>query len=81
MTRGGRRFRTFPLVETTKPLEIPQETFTLREIAKRLSVAETTPRSWVRDRKLRAFIVGGRYRITRADLEDFLRRSQRGVRS
>jgi excisionase family DNA binding protein len=48
---------------------------TVRDVARLLQVSPATVRRWLRYRRLRGVLVGGRagYRIRRADLETFLR--------
>lgn len=48
---------------STKPL------MTVREVADTLNVKETTVRSWIRQRKLRAAKFGKDWRVAAADLE------------
>jgi len=45
---------------------------TVEDIARDLSVAEDTVRSWIRERKLPAYRVGKEYRIKIVDYELFL---------
>lgn len=45
---------------------------TVEDIARDLSVAEDTVRSWIRERKLPAYRVGKEYRIKIVDYERFL---------
>ncbi len=65
--RGGRRPRS------------SRRWLTVRDIAALLHVSESTVRRWIRKEKLTANFFGGRigYRIRRADLQEFLRRSPR----
>ncbi len=45
---------------------------TVEDIARDLSVAEDTVRSWIREKKLPAYRVGKEYRIKIIDYEHFL---------
>jgi excisionase family DNA binding protein len=45
---------------------------TVEDIARDLSVAEDTVRSWIREKKLPAYRVGKEYRIKIVDYERFL---------
>lgn len=45
---------------------------TVEDIARDLSIAEDTVRSWIRDKKLPAYRVGKEYRIKIVDYEHFL---------
>ncbi len=45
---------------------------TVEDIARDLSIAEDTVRSWIREKKLPAYRVGREYRIMIADYERFL---------
>lgn len=49
---------------------------TVQEIADRLKVAEATVRHWIKDGSLRAIDIGKGWRISDADLQDFLRRHE-----
>ena len=44
----------------------------VEDIARDLSIAEDTVRSWIRERKLPAYKVGKEYRIKIVDYEHFL---------
>ncbi|MFS2327924.1 helix-turn-helix domain-containing protein [Brucella sp. H1_1004] len=46
---------------------------TVQEIADRLKVSEATVRHWIKDGSLRAIDIGKGWRISDADLQDFLR--------
>lgn len=45
---------------------------TVHEVAEALKVKETTIRTWIRDRKLRAIKMGKEYRVDADDLESFI---------
>lgn len=45
---------------------------TVHETAEQLKVKESTIRTWIRDKKLRAIKFGREWRIAVIDLEDFL---------
>ncbi|NWH08799.1 MAG: helix-turn-helix domain-containing protein [Alphaproteobacteria bacterium] len=45
---------------------------TVHETAEKLKVKESTIRSWIKDKKLRAIKFGREWRITSNDLEAFL---------
>ncbi|MBO0781031.1 MAG: helix-turn-helix domain-containing protein [Ktedonobacteraceae bacterium] len=47
---------------------------TTDEIAKELKVNVKTVRAWINSGELAAVDVGGEYRVSRADFDDFLRR-------
>ncbi|QXC52860.1 helix-turn-helix domain-containing protein (plasmid) [Agrobacterium salinitolerans] len=49
---------------------------TVQEIADRLKVSEATVRHWIKDGSLRAIDIGKGWRISDADLQDFLRRHE-----
>jgi excisionase family DNA binding protein len=52
-----------------------EETLTIRDVVRELDVNEKTVRRWISNGELRATRdIVGRYRISRADLEDFRRR-------
>ena len=55
-----------------------EEPLTVEEIAQQLRVHVETVRSWIRSGELDAIDVGGKYRIYRADLNDFLERRRTG---
>ena len=60
---------------------VPQEQYqTVREIADRLKVAETTVRHWIRTGDLRAIDIGKGWRIADADLKVFLMRHETAPR-
>lgn len=60
---------------------MPQEQYqTVREVADRLKVAETTVRHWIRTGDLRAIDIGKGWRIADPDLEAFLMRHQTAPR-
>lgn len=52
-----------------------EESLTIRDVVRELDVNEKTVRRWIHNGELRATRdIVGRYRISRADLEDFRRR-------
>ena len=51
---------------------LSQPLLTVHETAQTLKVKESTDRSWIRDRKLRAIKFGREWRVTVVDLEKFL---------
>ncbi len=55
-----------------------EEPLTVEEIAQQLRVHVETVRSWIRSGELDAIDVGGKYRIYRSDLNDFLERRRTG---
>jgi excisionase family DNA binding protein len=53
---------------------------TVKEVADRLKVAETTVRHWIKTGELRAIDIGKGWRIADADLNQFLRRHETASR-
>ncbi len=51
---------------------LSQPLLTVHETAQTLKVKESTVRTWIRDRKLRAIKFGREWRVTVVDLEKFL---------
>ena len=51
-----------------------EDWLTTEEIAKDLKVNVKTVRNWINSGELAAIDVGGEYRISRADYEDFINR-------
>ncbi len=51
---------------------LEQPLMTVHETAEKLRVKESTVRSWIREKKLRAIKFGREWRITVVDLEKFL---------
>lgn len=49
---------------------------TVQEVADRLKISEATVRHWIKDGSLRAIDIGKGWRISDADLQDFLRRHE-----
>jgi excisionase family DNA binding protein len=49
-----------------------EEYLTIKDIAQQLKMDEKTIRRWVKDGKLPAISLGGKYRIARSDLNAFL---------
>jgi excisionase family DNA binding protein len=52
--------------------EQPLEFLTPRQIAETLKVHDETVYRWIRAKQLPAVEVGGKYRVRRSDLDDFL---------
>jgi excisionase family DNA binding protein len=59
---------------------MPDQQLTVEEVAAELRVHPETVRQWIRDGELDAFDTGRGYRISRADLDDFIRRRKTGRR-
>ena len=55
-----------------------EDWLTTDEVAKELKVNVKTVRNWIASGELEAMDVGGEYRISRADLNDFIRRRKTG---
>ena len=53
---------------------MPEKMLSVDEIADELGVNPETVRVWIRSGELVAFSIGKGYRISRADLDDFIRR-------
>jgi excisionase family DNA binding protein len=53
---------------------MPDKMLSVEEVAGELGVNPETVRVWIRSGELVAFSIGKGYRISRADLEDFIRR-------
>jgi len=53
---------------------------TVKELAKRLKIAEATVRHWIRSGELRAIDIGKGWRIADSDLERFLARHETAPR-
>ena len=51
---------------------LSQPLMTVKEVAETLKVKETTVRSWIREKKLRAIKFGKDWRVVVNDLEAFL---------
>ncbi len=52
-----------------------EQSMTIRDVVRELDINDKTVRRWIQNGELRATRdVLGRYRISRADFEDFLRR-------
>jgi excisionase family DNA binding protein len=56
---------------------MPHDNLTVDDVAEELSVNPETVRTWIRSGELKAMDLGGGYRISRADLNDFLERRKR----
>lgn len=53
---------------------MPEQQLTVEEIAEELRVHAETVRQWIRDGELDAFDTGRGYRISRADLDEFIQK-------
>src|SRR6266581_749162 len=53
---------------------MPDQQLTVEEVAEELRVHPETVRQWIREGELDAFDTGRGYRISRADLDDFMQR-------
>jgi excisionase family DNA binding protein len=53
---------------------MPEKMLSVEEIADELGVNPETVRIWIRSGELVAYNIGKGYRISRADLEDFIKR-------
>jgi excisionase family DNA binding protein len=53
---------------------MPDKMLSVEEIANELGVNPETVRVWIRSGELLAYSIGKGYRISRADLEDFIMR-------
>lgn len=53
-------------------ITLTQPLLTVHEAAQQLRVQDSTVRSWIRERKLRAIKFGREWRIATGDLESFL---------
>ena len=53
---------------------MPDQQLIVEEVAEELRVHPETVRQWIRDGELDAFDTGRGYRISRADLDDFVGR-------
>ncbi len=58
-----------------------EQQLTVEEVAEELRVHPETVRQWIRDSELDAFDTGRGYRISRTDLDDFIRRRKTMRRS
>jgi excisionase family DNA binding protein len=56
------------------------ELLTVEEVAKEIKVHPETVRAWIRSGELVAVDIGGKYRVTRSDLNDFLQRRKTNKR-
>ena len=55
-----------------------EDWLTTDEVAKELKVNVKTVRNWIASGELEAMDVGGEYRISRVDLNDFIQRRKTG---
>ncbi len=53
---------------------------TVQQVADQIQVNPETVRNWIRIGELDALDIGGEYRISRADLDDFIQRRKTGRR-
>ncbi len=53
---------------------MPDKMLSVEEVAKELAVNPETVRVWIRSGELVALSIGRGYRISRTDLDDFIRR-------
>ena len=53
---------------------MPNKMLSVEEVAGELAVNPETVRVWIRSGELVAFSIGKGYRVSRADLDDFIRR-------
>jgi excisionase family DNA binding protein len=53
---------------------MPDKMLSVEDVAAELGVNPETVRVWIRSGELVAFSIGKGYRISRADLDDFIRR-------
>ncbi|MBP2238621.1 excisionase family DNA binding protein [Sinorhizobium kostiense] len=61
---------------------MPQDRYqTVQEFAERLKVSEATERHWIKEGALRAIDIGKGWRISDADLDEFLRQHEMRPRS
>jgi len=55
-----------------------EKLLTVAQVADQLQVHPETVRVWIRSGELEAMDIGGEYRISRADLNDFIQRRKTG---
>jgi excisionase family DNA binding protein len=55
-------------------IDMPEKMLSVEEIADELGVNPETVRVWIRSGELVAYSIGKGYRISRPDLEDFIKR-------
>jgi excisionase family DNA binding protein len=55
-----------------------EKLLTVAQVADQLQVHPETVRVWIRTGELEAMDIGGEYRISRADLNDFIQRRKTG---
>ena len=55
-----------------------EKLLTVAQVAEQLQVHPETVRVWIRTGELEAMDIGGEYRISRADLNDFIQRRKTG---
>ncbi len=59
---------------------MPEKMLSVEEVAKELEVNPETVRVWIRSGELVALSIGKGYRISRADLDDFIKRRRTDYR-
>ena len=58
-----------------------EKLLTVAQVAEQLQVHPETVRVWIRTGELEAMDIGGEYRISRADLNDFIQRRKTGKKN
>lgn len=58
-----------------------EKLLTVAQVADQLQVHPETVRVWIRSGELEAMDIGGEYRISRADLNDFIQRRKTGKKN
>ena len=56
------------MAESTSPIE---QTFPPSEIATKFAVTVATVRNWIKEGKLKAIVINGRYRVPESELRKF----------
>jgi excisionase family DNA binding protein len=76
-SKGGKRLRKDEQVDTQSTSMSEEQTLTIRDVVIEMGVNEKTVRRWIQNKELHATKdIFGRYRITRADLDNFVRRRE-----